>query len=69
MSRYKVYEIVHSKYGDITRGIYGRDYLKAKCIDTLENTGYNNKNLVDLRSVESMAKYLFGDIHSFRALN
>ena len=69
MKKYKVYEIAYNKYGTTIRGVYGRDYLKAKCIDMLDNTGWNNKHLVDLRSIESMAKYALGDIQLFRALN
>lgn len=69
MSRFKVYEIKYSKYGDTIRGIFSRDYLKAKCINMLENNNYADKSSVDLRSVDSMVRYIFRDVQLFRALN
>ena len=52
-----LYTVTYSQYGRIYKELKTRESLKQKCIDILNNKGWDNKKDVDLRSIQSMAKY------------
>lgn len=52
-----LYTVTYNQYGRTYKELVTKDMLKQKCIDILNNRGWDNKEDVDLRNIQSMAKY------------
>lgn len=52
-----LHTITYNQYGRTYKELKTRESLKQKCIAILDSRGWDNKEEVDLRSIQSMARY------------
>lgn len=58
----KYYIVDYVKYNKKYRVTLSSEDLKQECIKILDNRGWDNKQIVDLRSGKSMINYLFENV-------
>lgn len=58
----KYYIVDYIKYNKKHRITLSSEDLKQECIKILDNRGWDNKQIVDLRSGKSMINYLFENV-------
>lgn len=56
------YKIIYKSYNTKHEVETNRDKLRKECISILDSCGWDNKQYVDLRSIESMAKYVYENV-------
>ena len=56
------YKVIYRTYGTRHEEEINRDKLRNRCISILDSCGWDNKQCVDLRSIKSMAKYVYENL-------
>ena len=56
------YKVIYRTYGTRHEEETNRDKLRNRCISILDNRDWDNKQCVDLRSIKSMAKYVYENV-------
>ena len=56
------YKIIYKSYNTKHEVETDRDKLRKECISILDSCGWDDKQCVDLRSIKSMAKYVYENL-------